>query len=134
MNCLNCKTELNTGKKFCCISCQHSHSKKLKIKDWLNGKLTAQRGKTNIKKFVKEHLIDLYGEKCSLCAWNQRNSTSGKIPVELDHIDGDSTNNTLKNLRLLCPNCHSLTPTYKNLNKGKGRFERMIRYKSGKSY
>lgn len=43
------------------------------------------------------------------------------IPLELDHIDGDLLNNVLSNLRLLCPNCHSLTPTYKNKNRRKGR-------------
>ena len=38
------------------------------------------------------------------------------IPLELDHIDGDSTNNVLGNLRLLCPNCHAKTPTYRAKN------------------
>lgn len=38
------------------------------------------------------------------------------IPLELDHIDGDSDNNALSNLRLLCPNCHALTPTYRARN------------------
>jgi 5-methylcytosine-specific restriction endonuclease McrA len=42
-----------------------------------------------------------------------------KIPLELDHIDGDNRNNVLKNLRLLCPNCHALTPTHAGKNKGK---------------
>ena len=38
------------------------------------------------------------------------------IPLELDHIDGDTANNQLGNLRLLCPNCHALTPTYRARN------------------
>lgn len=41
------------------------------------------------------------------------------IPLELDHIDGNSSNNNLENLRLLCPNCHALTPTYRGKNKRK---------------
>lgn len=40
----------------------------------------------------------------------------------------------INNLILLCPNCHSLTPTYKALNKGNGRHNRMKRYNDGKSY
>lgn len=68
------------------------------------------------------------------CGWCERSKYSGKIPIELEHIDGNSENNDLKNLKLLCPNSHSLTPTYKALNKGKGRYNRMERYKQGKSY
>ena len=37
-----------------------------------------------------------------------------KINCELDHIDGDKTNHSLKNLRMLCPNCHSQTSTYRS--------------------
>ena len=46
-------------------------------------------------------------------------------PIELDHINGDSTDNSLSNLRLLCPNCHTQTKTYKGKNKSKGRFKRI---------
>jgi predicted HNH restriction endonuclease len=52
----------------------------------------------------------------------------------MEHIDGNSSNNKVTNLCLLCPNCHSQTPTYKNKNKGNGRHYRRIRYKDGKSY
>lgn len=52
-------------------------------------------------------------ERCNLTEWNGR-----PIPLELDHIDGDRTHNQLENLRLLCPNCHALTPTYRGRNIG----------------
>lgn len=51
-----------------------------------------------------------------------------QIPLEIDHIDGDSSNNSESNLILLCPNCHSLTKTYKNANKGNGRLWRREKY------
>lgn len=53
--------------------------------------------------------------KCELCGWCER-SLDGRVPVELDHINGDRNDNRLENLRVLCPNCHSLTPTHRGKN------------------
>jgi hypothetical protein len=53
---------------------------------------------------------------CELCGWCMR-APDGRIPVELDHINGDRCDNRLENLRILCPNCHSLQPTHRGLNK-----------------
>jgi 5-methylcytosine-specific restriction endonuclease McrA len=58
------------------------------------------------------------------CGWCEINPKSGNVPIDLDHIDGNSTNNNFENVRLLCPNCHSLTPTYKALNYGNGKHNR----------
>ena len=56
------------------------------------------------------------------CEWNEIHPITGNVPVQIEHIDGNSDNNSLENLKLLCPNCHSLTPTYGALNKtNKGR-------------
>ena len=54
--------------------------------------------------------------QCELCGWCER-APDGRIPVELDHINGDRNDNRLENLRILCPNCHSLQPTHRGLNK-----------------
>lgn len=53
---------------------------------------------------------------CEMCGWAKK-SLDGRIPLELDHINGDSKDNRLKNLRVLCPNCHSLQPTHRGRNK-----------------
>lgn len=45
------------------------------------------------------------------------------IPIELDHIDGNPSNNVRTNLRLICPNCHAQTPTYKGKNAGRPAHE-----------
>jgi len=62
--------------------------------------------------------------KCELCGWCQK-SLDGRIPVELDHINGDNNDNRIENLRILCPNCHSLQPTHRGKNK-KVRYARVL--------
>jgi bacterioferritin-associated ferredoxin len=57
---------------------------------------------------------------CELCGWAER-ASDGRLPVELDHINGDNRDNRIENLRILCPNCHSLQPTHRGLNQKKRR-------------
>lgn len=61
-----------------------------------------------ISEGLKEHKC----ECCGLTEW-----LGEPIPLELDHVDGDHYNNTLENLKILCPNCHAKTPTYRGKNK-----------------
>ena len=59
--------------------------------------------------------------KCGISEWQ-----GVTISLELEHKDGNSSNNTEENLECLCPNCHSQTSTYKAKNKGNGRKLRYI--------
>ena len=43
-----------------------------------------------------------------------------EVPLQLDHKDGNNEANSLSNLRLLCPNCHALTPQYRLKDEFKG--------------
>ena len=52
---------------------------------------------------------------CEECGWAKM-TKDGYLPLELDHINGDRHDNRLENLRILCPNCHSLKPTYRSRN------------------
>jgi hypothetical protein len=45
------------------------------------------------------------------------------IPLELDHSNGDQSDNRIENLRILCPNCHALTTTYRGRKLAKCRDE-----------
>lgn len=55
---------------------------------------------------------------CELCSWAKK-SADGRLPLELDHVNGDRHDNRLENLRILCPNCHSLQPTHRGRNRKK---------------
>jgi hypothetical protein len=128
----NCKycNEIIRGRKqrenlFCDNKCRLADLDKIRNTDFEQGKLSSV--------VAKKVLVSQHGLQCMECGWDKINSVSNKCPVELEHMDGNSQNNLPENLKLLCPNCHSLTPTYKALNVGKGRFSRMQRYNEGKS-
>jgi DNA-binding CsgD family transcriptional regulator len=144
---LSCATKINNSKtkkrkkdKFCsfCGNKMLSHYKKFCSKECKieNKKKTyfSKIEENNIKdlafataeRWVKKYLIDKYGEKCMKCGWCKVHPITKKIPIQLNHIDGNSDNNNLDNVELLCPNCHSLTPNFGSLNIGSGRTKRKI--------
>lgn len=82
--------------------------------NWSKGLNTGTHFVYNGKGNHKDALIKERGHKCESCrleTW-----MSEPITLELDHIDGDNKNNVKENLRLLCCNCHSLTPTWRGRN------------------
>jgi hypothetical protein len=120
--CLHCG-ELQVKKhpgKFCSNRCQHLYHCHKKVADGTASARTVKLYLTNRR---------YQCAKCGINSWNGQ-----RLTLELEHIDGNSDNNQLDNVCLLCSNCHSQTPTYKAKNKGKGRHARKQRYRDGKSY
>ena len=116
--------------KFCSNKCQIDYQHKQWVERWKKGKVNGNIGITvrNISAHLKRYLEEKFGNKCFRCGWNKKHPVTGVIPLEIDHIDGNAENNLETNLSLLCPNCHALTPFYKNMNKGNGRKWRMNKY------
>lgn len=109
------------NKHYCCIQCHHKHEFFLRL-------ALLERGlypNTINSKFFRKYLIWRGGERCHRCGWAERHSKTQRVPVEVEHIDGDFRNCRADNLTLLCPNCHALTLTFRGLNRGRGRPNRL---------
>lgn len=93
------------------IGIKKSWKNKTRIEDILQGKHPEfQTYKLKIKLFesgIKKNEC----EECGISRWNGK-----ELNCELDHIDGNRSNHKLENLKILCPNCHSQTPTFRSKN------------------
>ena len=129
MFCTNCNIKIEKSNKFCSIKCQKEFKYKQYIKNRKNGLETGLRGDYQVSMHIKRFLFNKYKNKCAKCNWGQVNEYTNNIPLEIEHIDGNYKNNKENNLILLCPNCHSLTSTYKGANLNNGRKSRKKYYK-----
>lgn len=122
MNCLVCNKEIGKkAKKYCSLTCHQESIYNQNVEDWLSGKKSGIRGKNATSKFIRRYLMKRCDCKCERCGWNQINNKTKKVPLTLNHKDGNWKNNIVTNLEMLCPNCHSLTANYGSLNRGFGR-------------
>ena len=130
-NCLECgKKTKRASYTYCSNKCQFTYQYQQYINLWKQGLINGGRGVNtrNISKHVRRYLLEINGEQCSLCGWSRKHPVTGKVPLEVDHVNGNSEDNGEGNLRLVCANCHSLSSNFRNLNKGKGRAWRLAKY------
>lgn len=82
---------------------------KVLLEDIITNKVKFSTGQLK-KRLLYDGILEY---KCVKCA-NEGEWMGEAISLELDHINGDNNDNRLENLRILCPNCHSQTPTFRN--------------------
>ena len=99
--------------EYCSGKCRKDHTWKIEVERWL-------KGENNFNWWnAYNALLQLCGKSCEECGWAKVHSITGKIPTQFHHRDGDTSNNRRNNVQFLCPSCHSLTPTFGNLNESK---------------
>lgn len=128
--CLKCGVEMNgdhrTKRSFCSRICSFKYQKEKRIEEWMSGKRTGNRADgESISHYVRNYLFEIHDSKCIKCGWSEVHPVTGRVPLTVNHINGDSSDSRQGNLELICPNCHSLTPNYGSLNKGNGRRNRL---------
>ncbi|KKN73537.1 hypothetical protein LCGC14_0399830 [marine sediment metagenome] len=127
-HCLACDKVLDRDtkrwNKFCNTACFQEHCYRTYIAGWLRGKERGGGADGSVSDYVRRYLFEQAEGKCVKCGWAEINPVTQKKPLGVNHKDGNSRNHRLSNLELLCPNCHSLTPTFGSLNNGRGRHHR----------
>jgi hypothetical protein len=129
--CVSCRRETYNARYCGLDDCVNPYSYEQYIARWLAGEETGSRSaQGEVSNFVRRWVRERDGNRCVRCGWCEVHPVTGLVPVQLNHIDGNFENNRPENLEMLCPNHHSLTPTFGALNKGNGRGARRARAES----
>jgi hypothetical protein len=123
-SCFTCRKAINrNANTYCSHKCQVKNERNIFIVKWLNEEVSGNNNTAtnSLSSYVRTYMLEINNCACSVCGWNKRHPVDNKPLVEIDHINGDSSNSFYSNLRVLCPNCHSETPTFRARNKKSSR-------------
>lgn len=126
--CKKCNSKIsNDNKSGLCQACYIEKKNQEKLLHWKETGDTGCQIGSNIRNCIREYIYEKQHYMCAICGilneWNGK-----ELKFVLDHINGDASNNSENNLRLICPNCDSQLDTYKSKNKNSARNNRIKYY------
>ena len=117
--CKTCGAESKVSHQKMNVYCSIACSTKGKLLESIE---RAKEGLVRERSTLRKVLAELNGYHCVVCNISEHNGQS--ITLQVDHTNGNAGDNSLNNLRLICPNCHSQSDTFSGRNKGSGRATR----------
>lgn len=130
--CLNCKNPLKRYQtKYCNNTCASDHKSKLQIDQWLKGQACGHINSLSYQVLtsVRKWVFDRAKHKCENCGCDKHNPYTSKSILQIEHIDGNASNDRPENLKVLCPTCHAMTKYFGNAGS-----HRSARYEHRKNY
>lgn len=139
--CSRCPETCAKGRKYCrkCLSNHNIYTSTerppelrnrgyntLIVAEWIMGLHDGRAGKkykSSLNKAIRSYLLHINNFTCVKCKFNKTHPTDGATILEVNHINGDGTDHRYENLEVICPNCHSLTESYRGRNSGKSSRE-----------
>ena len=124
--CLWCAGTTQESRPYCshnCFQAKEWDARKKKIE-------TCGGFESENRRIARKYLIEKFGHRCTLCSITEWHGHP--VPLVCDHIDGNSENNRLDNLRMVCQNCNALLPTFGSRNRGHGRKSKREAYHRNK--
>lgn len=116
-SCKICNNLILSDRTYCD---SHKDSRSRKISQWKSGTWSGG-SERKLSETIRKYMLEKHNYSCEICGFNEKHPDDGASILEIDHINGIGSDHREENLKVLCPNHHALTSTYRARNRGNGR-------------